>query len=68
MDGENPHPNDGNRPLLNQRSAVIFLLGALAGIGAGCLTLLAANPWPAAVTAGAATMAAAVLFFDRIIE
>ncbi|MFE4832123.1 hypothetical protein [Streptomyces sp. NPDC056672] len=54
--------------MLNQRAAIIFLLGALAGIGTGCLTLLATNPWPVAVTAGAATAAAAVLFFDRIIE
>lgn len=68
MAGENPHHSDGNRPLLNQRSAVIFLFGALVGIGAGCLTLLATNPWPVAVTAGAAAMAAATLFFDRIIE
>ncbi|MFE4369664.1 hypothetical protein ACFRMN_15810 [Streptomyces sp. NPDC056835] len=45
-----------------------FLLGALVGIGAGCLPLLATNPWPLAVTAGAAMTATAVLFFDRIIE
>jgi hypothetical protein len=67
MAGENPHQSDGTRPLLNQRSAVVFLLGALVGIGAGCLTLLGANPWAVAVTAGAAATAA-VLFFDRIIE
>jgi hypothetical protein len=61
----NPPEPDENRPLLNQRSAMIFLL---VGLGAGLLTILAANPWPVAVTAGAAATAAAVLFFDRIIE
>lgn len=64
----NPPEPDENRPLLNQRSAMIFLLAVLAGLGACLLTILAANPWPVAVTAGAAATAAAVLFFDRIIE
>lgn len=41
---------DENRPLLNQRSAMIFLLAALVGLGAGLLAHLAANPWPVAIT------------------
>ncbi|WP_316784562.1 hypothetical protein [Streptomyces sasae] len=68
MAGENSPQPDGNGPLLNQRAAMIFLLGVLVGIGAGCLTLLATSPWPVAVTTGAAATAGAVLFFDRIIE
>ncbi|MFJ8076998.1 hypothetical protein ACIQ7Q_24415 [Streptomyces sp. NPDC096176] len=68
MASTNPRQPDENRPLLNQRSAMIFLLAALAGLGAGLLAHLAANPWPVAVTAGAATTAAGVLFFNRIIE
>ncbi|MFF3327612.1 hypothetical protein [Streptomyces sp. NPDC002889] len=68
MASTNPRQPDENRPLLNQRSAMIFLLAALVGLGAGLLAVLAASPWPVAVTAGMATTAAGVLFFDRIIE
>lgn len=61
---QNPQPPSGNGPLINQRSAVIFLMGALVGIGAGVLAVLAGNTWPAAVT----TAGAGVLFFHQIID
>ncbi|MGW7360337.1 hypothetical protein ACWGI0_27800 [Streptomyces sp. NPDC054802] len=60
-------PN-GSAPLLSQRSAVVFLLAALVGIGAGALALLAGNIWPLAVSVGSGAAAMAVLFFNQIID
>ncbi|MEV6116032.1 hypothetical protein AB0L59_26925 [Streptomyces sp. NPDC052109] len=54
-----------SKALLNQRSATIFLLVALTGIGASLFAILTAGSWPVAVTAGAT---AAGLFVDRIME
>jgi hypothetical protein len=63
-----PQPPGGGGPLLDQRAAVIFLLGALVGLGAGALTLLGGGNWPMAVTAAGTAAPAAVLFFHQIIE
>ncbi|MFD5818381.1 hypothetical protein [Streptomyces sp. NPDC127038] len=68
MASNNSRQTSENRPLLNQRSAMIFLLAILTGIGAGFLATIATNPWPVAVTAGVGATAAGVLFFDRIVE
>ncbi|MGW3915196.1 hypothetical protein ACWEBX_27250 [Streptomyces sp. NPDC005070] len=68
MASDNSRQSGENRPLLNQRSAMIFLLAVLTGIGAGFLAILATNPWPVAVTAGVGATAAGVPFFDRIVE
>ncbi|MEU6668884.1 hypothetical protein [Streptomyces sp. NPDC046727] len=63
-DRQRPDP-DG--PLLTQRAAIVFLLAALAGIGATVLAALAGNVWPVAVSVGSGTAATAVLFFKQII-
>ncbi|MFB0615267.1 hypothetical protein [Streptomyces sp. AGS-58] len=55
-------------PLLTQRAAMVFLLAALAGIGATVLAALAGNAWPVAVSVGSGTSATAVLFFREIID
>ncbi|MEU2063354.1 hypothetical protein [Streptomyces sp. NPDC013455] len=57
-----------NEPLLTQRAAIVFLLAALAGIGATVLASLAGNVWPVAVSVGCGTAASAVLFFREIID
>ncbi|MFF9769314.1 hypothetical protein ACIGXF_18275 [Streptomyces sp. NPDC053086] len=64
-DHERPE-RDG--PLLTQRAAIVFLLAALAGIGATVLAALAGSGWPVAVSAGGGTAATAVLFFKEIID
>ncbi|MFG2355471.1 hypothetical protein [Streptomyces sp. NPDC048521] len=56
-----------NGPLLTQRAALVFLLAALAGVGATVLAALAGNPWPVAVSVGCGAAATAVLFFKEII-
>ncbi|MFJ2007762.1 hypothetical protein [Streptomyces chartreusis] len=57
-----------NGPLLGQRAAMILLLGVLTALGAAALTLADGNtPATTALSAGAA-FAAAVLFFNAIID
>ncbi|MGW2641523.1 hypothetical protein [Streptomyces sp. NPDC001348] len=58
---------DRDGPLLTQRAAVVFLLAAMAGVGAGVLAALAGNAWPVAVSVGGGAAASAVLFFKEII-
>ncbi|MFF2020688.1 hypothetical protein ACFVW2_02590 [Streptomyces sp. NPDC058171] len=58
-----------NRSLLTPRSALILLLGVLVGVGAGILTVHSrggdhAQP----VMVGVAAFAAAVAFFNSIID
>lgn len=55
-------------PLISQRAAIVFLLAALAGIGATVLAVLAGNVWPVAVSVGGGVVAPAVLFFNQIID
>ncbi|GAA2765924.1 hypothetical protein GCM10010103_49650 [Streptomyces paradoxus] len=55
-------------PLISQRAAIVFLLAALAGIGATVLAALAGNVWPVAVSVGGGVVAPAVLFFNQIID
>ncbi|MEU1815907.1 hypothetical protein ABZ543_12010 [Streptomyces roseifaciens] len=59
---------DRDGPLLTQRAAIVFLLAALAGIGATILATLAGNVWPVAVSIGGGVVAPAVLFFNQIID
>ncbi|KOX33970.1 hypothetical protein ADK67_04795 [Saccharothrix sp. NRRL B-16348] len=54
--------------LLAPRTALILLLAVLTGIGAGALTALAGRHPAEAAVAGIAAAAAAVVFFDRIID
>jgi fatty acid desaturase len=56
-----------NGPLLTQRAALVFLLAALAGVGATVLAALSGSPWPVAVSVGCGAAATAVLFFKEII-
>ncbi|MFF8999487.1 hypothetical protein [Streptomyces achromogenes] len=58
---------DGDGPLLTQRAAIVFLLAALAGAGAGVLAALAGSPWPVAVSAGAGAAGYGVHLFKEII-
>ncbi|MEV7216693.1 hypothetical protein AB0O31_26820 [Kitasatospora cineracea] len=55
-------------PLLGQRAAVIFLLGALVGLGAGVCTVLAGGSPAGGVLAGGAAFGASVMFFHAIID
>ncbi|MFI2436850.1 hypothetical protein [Streptomyces sp. NPDC018693] len=57
-----------HRPLLTPRSALIFLLGTLCGIGAGVLTGLAGQAAAEGVLVGAAVFGAAVPFFNVLID
>lgn len=59
--------SDRDGPLLTQRAALVFLLAALAGVGATVLAVLADTPWPAALSLGCGASATAVLFFKEII-
>jgi hypothetical protein len=54
-------------PLLSARSALLILLAALAGLAAGALTFLGGKSVPSAVLAGCGTVAAALLFFDKVV-
>ncbi|MFE7365940.1 hypothetical protein [[Kitasatospora] papulosa] len=56
-----------DRPLLPLRTALVFLLAALSGVGAGGLTLLAGEGFARGVLAGLAVIALATPFFDRLI-
>ncbi|MFF7043650.1 hypothetical protein [Streptomyces massasporeus] len=58
----------GDGPLLSQRTAIVFLLAALVGVGATVLAALAGNMWPVAVSVGGGVVAPAVLFFNQIID
>ncbi|AYN42157.1 hypothetical protein D9753_28370 [Streptomyces dangxiongensis] len=64
---DRPRPERAG-PLLTQRAAMVFLLAALAGIGATVLAALAGDVWPVAVSVGSGTAATAVLFFREIID
>ncbi|MEU8711946.1 hypothetical protein [Streptomyces sp. NPDC048663] len=58
-----------NRSLLTVRAALVLLLGALVGVGAGVLTVLSPHGGPAeAVMVGTGACAGAVAFFDRVID
>lgn len=53
--------------LLSLRSAVVFALSMLVGIGAGLLTAQAGTHPAAAVVYGAGALAAAACFFNGVI-
>jgi hypothetical protein len=54
-------------PLLSLRAALLMLLAALVGLGAGVLTFLGGQSVPAAVLAGCTAAAAGILFFNKMI-
>ncbi|MFE4218598.1 hypothetical protein [Streptomyces sp. NPDC056844] len=56
-----------DRPLLPLRTALVFLLAALSGVGAGGLSWLAGEGAARGVLAGLAVTALATPFFDRLI-
>lgn len=60
------HQN-ASRPLLDQRAALILLLGVLSALGAGVLTALSGGNVASAVLAGGAAFPVGVLFFHTII-
>ncbi|MER5218601.1 hypothetical protein ABT063_51125 [Streptomyces sp. NPDC002838] len=53
--------------LLSVRSAVVLVVGVLAGVGAAALTVLSGSPWPTAVLAGGGAFAGGVLFAHSVI-
>ncbi|MER5888213.1 hypothetical protein ABT160_30700 [Streptomyces sp. NPDC001941] len=57
-----------NGPLLGQRAALVLVLGVLVGVGAGWLSGLEGGGPARAVLVGCAAFAAAVAFFDSLIE
>ncbi|WP_225851284.1 hypothetical protein [Streptomyces sp. HPF1205] len=57
-----------NRTLLTVRSALVFLLALLGGIGAAALTALSGAGAAEAVLCGAGAFGAAVPFFNSLIE
>ncbi|MEV6314433.1 hypothetical protein [Streptomyces sp. NPDC051776] len=67
MSHEDPRA-PGPGPLLGLRAAIVFLLGLLAGVGAGVLTVLAGGGLASATLTGAAAAGAGVLFFHSIID
>ncbi|MGW1506842.1 hypothetical protein ACWCQW_52090 [Streptomyces mirabilis] len=54
--------------LITLRTALILLMATLTGVGAAVLTALAAAPPPYAVLSGATAFAAAIPFFNNLIE
>jgi len=54
-------------PLLPVRTALVLLLAVLAGVGSGVLTVLAGQPWPAAVLAGGSAAGAALVLSHTLI-
>ena len=58
----------GRDPLLPVRTTLVFLLGVLSGAGAGALTVFAGAPVPYGVLVGAGALAAAVRFFDWLVQ
>ncbi|MFC0439660.1 hypothetical protein [Kutzneria buriramensis] len=59
---------DDRSPLLPVRTTLVFLLSVLTGIGAGVLTVSADAPVPYGVLVGAGALAAAVRFFDWLVN
>jgi hypothetical protein len=57
-----------NPPLLSVRSALVFLLSAVAGVVAGLLVFAAGHTWANAVGAGLATAGGALPLVNQIIE
>lgn len=55
-------------PLLTQRAAIILLLGILTALGAGILTALTGATTASAVLTGSGAFAAAVTFFNTLID
>ncbi|WP_406733583.1 hypothetical protein [Streptomyces sp. NBC_01794] len=60
--------NSSNQKLVSLRTALILLLGALTGVGAGVLTVAAGGVWAAGFLSGGAAFAGAVIFFHTIID
>ncbi|ARZ72178.1 hypothetical protein M1P56_14935 [Streptomyces sp. HU2014] len=56
-----------DRPLLSQRTTLVFLLASLAGATTGALTALAGEGTPRGVLAGLVAAGLAVRFFDRLV-
>lgn len=56
-----------HQPLLSLRAALVFLLAALAGAGAGALTVLTGAGVPQSLLYGVGVFGLAVGFFDRVI-
>ncbi|MCS0637513.1 hypothetical protein NX801_17940 [Streptomyces sp. LP05-1] len=56
-----------DRSLLSLRAALVLLLAALAGVGAGVLTALAGEGAARGTLCGLAAAGLAVPFFDRLI-
>jgi hypothetical protein len=67
-DHQAEQPERQLRGLLTVRSAVILLFASLAAIGAGCLLYAAHHSFALAVLGGAAAFAAAVPFFNSVID
>jgi hypothetical protein len=61
-------PNPPRRRLLTVRSALIFLLALLTALVGVALLLAAHTSVPLAVYSGFGILAAAILFYDRLIE
>ncbi|MER5905131.1 hypothetical protein ABT150_34475 [Streptomyces mirabilis] len=55
-------------PLLDQRTAFILLLGVLAAVGAGALTVLGGQNAAGGVLTASGAFTAAVYFFHKIIR
>ncbi len=60
--------HDDRDPLLPVRTALVFLLAVLTGIGAGVLIVHAGAPISYGVLVGAGSLAAAVKFFNWLIN
>ncbi|MBD0421616.1 hypothetical protein AB0L35_32200 [Streptomyces sp. NPDC052309] len=56
-----------DRSLVSVRAAMVLLLAALAGVGAGLLTVLAGNGIAAGVLAGLTAAGGAVPVFNQVI-
>jgi hypothetical protein len=62
-----PYLSNDRDPLLSLRSAVVFALGGLVGIGAVIVTLWGGNGSAAAMLAGGGAFGGGVLFFHSVI-
>lgn len=60
--------NQDRDPLLGLRSAVILMLGLLAALGTGLLSIAAGNDMARAGLAAAGAFVTAVIFFEVIID
>ncbi|MFD9421915.1 MULTISPECIES: hypothetical protein [unclassified Streptomyces] len=56
-----------DRPLLQLKTALVFLLAALSGTAAAALSWLAGDGSPRSALAGLAVAGLAIPFFDRLI-